>query len=159
MPYWGEFSPFPGTGNISEDPMFIDVANNDFRLKENSPCKNGADDGYNMGAYLGEWKPPPETDTTEKHELMQNIPNPFYTNTRIAFCIYTEIGSEDVTLKIYNISGQLIRTMISESKATGLYFVFWDGTDERGTSVNAGIYFYQLRVGDFVVTKKIIRLR
>lgn len=159
MPYFGEFSPFPGTGNISEDPRFIDEANNDYRLRENSPCENGGGDGYNIGAYLGIWKPPPEPDTLDEHQLFQNIPNPFYTNTRITYYVYGENSSEDVSLKIYNSIGKLIRTLVSESKTTGLYLAFWNGLDELGMPVNAGVYFYQLQIGDFIETKKIIRLR
>lgn len=127
--------------------MFIDVANNDFRLKENSPCENGADDGYNMGAYLGIWQQPPDPDTINENMLSQNIPNPFHNNTSIKYRIFSGKASEYVTLKVYNTRGQLVRTLVSEEKTNGLYGVYWNGRSESGIGVSSGVYFCHLQVG------------
>ena len=53
----------PGTGNINQDPVFEDIANHDYRIEDSSPCLNAANDGYNMGAYLGIWQQPPDQKT------------------------------------------------------------------------------------------------
>ena len=150
----------PGVGNISNDPMFRDVTNHDYRLADNSPCLNAADDGYNMGAYLGVWKQPPDPDTLNENSLKQNSPNPFNNNTFITYRIFSQRNSEHVTLKIYNIQGQLIRTLVSERKTNGLYVAYWNGRDERGQGVCSGYYFCHLRVGiNFSETIKMLWLR
>lgn len=140
--------------------MFKDKANYDYRLEDNSPCLNGADDGYNIGAYLGVWKQPPDPDTLSENSLSQNIPNPFNNNTRIQYRIFSQRSSEYVNLKIYNTRGQLVRTLVSEPKTNGLYFAFWNGRDDRGVGVSSGFYFCHLQVGsDYSEAIKMLWLR
>lgn len=119
----------------------------DFRLTESSPCLNKANDGYNMGAYLGIWKEPPPEDSLTMNLLFQNVPNPFNNNTLIVFQIFTRKSSENVKLRVYNVRGQLIRTLVSEPKSSGKYSVYWNGRDDIGEGVNSGIYFCHLQVG------------
>lgn len=137
----------PGTGNIGQDPIFKDEANNDYRIEDNSSCLNGADDGYNMGAYLGVWKEPPDPDTINENMLSQNTPNPFHNNTFIAYRIFSRRVSEYVTLKVYNTRGQLVRTLVNEPRTNGLYVANWNGRSESGIGVSAGVYFCHLQVG------------
>ena len=59
-----------------------------------------------------------------------------------------------ITLKIYNILGQKVRTLVDEPKIVGSYQVIWDGKDDKGKDVASGIYFYQLTAGDHKKTKK-----
>jgi len=148
VPYWGEFSPSPGTGNISKDPMFIDAANKDYRLDSLlSQCVNRADDGYNMGAYLGLWKQPEEPESVSQNLLCQNIPNPFNNNTRIEYQIFSRKATENVSLRVYNTRGQLVRTLVSEPKTNGQYIAYWNGRSEAGIGVSSGVYFCRLQVG------------
>ena len=63
------------------------------------------------------------------------------------------------TLKIYNILGKQVRTLVHEPKGAGSYKVFWDGKDETGKAVASGIYFYQLTAGDYKQTKKMTLIR
>jgi flagellar hook assembly protein FlgD len=62
-------------------------------------------------------------------------------------------------LKVYNILGQLVRTLVDEEKVPGNYEINWDGNDESGKEVGSGIYFYQLRTRDYTDTKKMVLLR
>jgi len=62
-------------------------------------------------------------------------------------------------LIIYNILGQKARTLVDEPKRAGSYEVIWDGKDDQRKEVGSGIYFYQLRAGDFSETKKMLLLR
>ena len=142
MPYWGEFSPFPGTGNISKDPMFIDIVNNDYRLKEGSPCENGADDGYNMGAYLGIWKPPkPPADTIKLPERAAiAYPNPTKTG-QVTFFYHLDVSAE-VTIRVYNVAKELV-SFQTENKQSGNQRTIWYA---RGLA--AGIYIYQITTKD-----------
>ena len=62
--------------------------------------------------------------------------------------------SGNVTLKIYNMQGQLVRILVDEKKAAGSYSVMWNGTDEQGAKVTSGNYLYTLRINGFEETKK-----
>jgi hypothetical protein len=95
--------------------------------------------------------------------LNQNIPNPFNPTTTICFSVvgsgFMVHGPFHTTLKIYNILGQLVRTLVNEEKAPGNYKVIWDGKDDSGKEVASGIYFYQLKTKDYTDTKKMVLLR
>ena len=84
-----------------------------------------------------------ETTPTE-FALFQNFPNPFNPETTIK---YNLAEGSDVHLQIYNILGQVVRTMVAERQSAGRYQVKWSGTDDRGMPVSSGIYFYQLATG------------
>ncbi|HVP35468.1 MAG TPA: FlgD immunoglobulin-like domain containing protein [Terriglobales bacterium] len=105
---------------------------------------------------------PPELLPTA-FELGQNYPNPFNPSTTIPFQASSRkhgAGSQlHTTLKIYNILGQLVRILLDKEKAPGSYQVIWDGKDQQGNEVSSGIYFYQLRSGDYKETRKMTLLR
>jgi len=85
------------------------------------------------------------------------IPNPFLSNTTIKYFLPRE---EKVTLKIYNLLGQSIKTLLHEEEhVAGAYEVKWNGTDEDGNPVVSGIYFYRFQTQNFSTTKKIVVLR
>ena len=60
---------------------------------------------------------------------------------------------------MYNIQGRLIRTLVEGSRAAGEHEVAWDGTDEYGIDVAAGVYLYRLRLGELEETRKMILVR
>jgi hypothetical protein len=88
--------------------------------------------------------------------LKQNYPNPFNPTTTIQ---YQLPQSTKVSLNIYSILGQLIRTLIHEKQMAGNYSVIWDGKDDKGQLVASGIYMYRLHTQNFVKTKKMVLLR
>ena len=63
------------------------------------------------------------------------------------------------TLAIYNLNGQLIRTLISDEITPGPQRVLWDGTDSHGHRVATGIYLYRLETADFVAHRKMVLVR
>ena len=89
-------------------------------------------------------------------ELGQNYPNPFNPTCTINYGIQ-QIG--DVEINIYNSLGQKVKTLVNEPKNPGEYSVIWDGTDEHQNPLSSGQYFYTLKVGDHVATKKMILLK
>ncbi|MEW6684709.1 MAG: T9SS type A sorting domain-containing protein [Candidatus Edwardsbacteria bacterium] len=89
-------------------------------------------------------------------KLFQNYPNPFGQMTEIRYQI-PEDGR--VTLRLYNVTGQLVRTLVDERCSGGFYTRRWDGTDESGKRVASGVYFYRLQAGNFTNTKKMILIR
>jgi len=105
--------------------------------------------------------PKEEATSTQPRDfaLMQNHPNPFNPVTRIQFTVASEQSSVPTTLRIYNIRGQLVRTLMNESKIAGTYEVIWDGKDDRGKEVASGVYFYKIKAGDFTEAKKMILMK
>jgi hypothetical protein len=95
-------------------------------------------------------------------ELSQNYPNPFNPTTTIKYALPSAgdgEGTLPTTLKIYNILGEVVRTLVNEPKSPGVYYEVWDGKDNQGNQVAAGVYFYQLRAAKFSETKKMVLLK
>jgi hypothetical protein len=89
--------------------------------------------------------------------LAQNFPNPFNPQTTISYQLPTGVNA---TLKIYNLLGQEIRTLVSGDRSAGQHCVVWDGKDTWGDQVGSGVYFYQLKVDDHTSQiKKLLLLR
>jgi len=94
------------------------------------------------------------------YELFQNYPNPFNPETRIKYTVGSrQTHSLPTTLKIYNILGQLVKTLLDKPQEPGNYEIIWDGKDDKGNEVASGIYFYQLKAGEFSQTEKMILIR
>ena len=86
----------------------------------------------------------------------RNYPNPFNPSTTIAFAL-PEAGHVD--LRIYDIAGRLVRILLSERRDAGRHEVAWDGTDDKGSIVASGVYFYSLAGNDQIRTRKMVLLR
>jgi len=91
-----------------------------------------------------------------KPKLLQNSPNPFNPSTTIKF--YTP-NTSDVTIKIYDMLGREVTTLISQQTTAGYHIVYWNGKDSRGENVASGIYLYRLTAGNFSETKKMNLLK
>ena len=85
--------------------------------------------------------------------LGNNYPNPFNPSTTIDYSV-AEPGL--VNLSIFDISGRLVKTLVSDNKNVGLYTATWNGLTDSGVSASAGMYFYTIEAGDFVETKKML---
>jgi hypothetical protein len=88
--------------------------------------------------------------------LGQNYPNPFNQKTSLSFEIPYECH---LSLKIYNLSGQLVNTLADRRMGKGQHTIYWDGTSSDGRPVASGIYFYKLNASDFVSVRKMILLK
>ncbi len=98
-----------------------------------------------------------EANRLDGFSLAQNYPNPFNPTTTI---LYSLAKRSDISLKVYNVLGQTVRTLIpSQKQVAGQYQVVWDGRDDHGNSVATGIYFYRLKAGDFVKSRKMALLK
>ena len=90
--------------------------------------------------------------------LEQNYPNPFNPMTSIVFYL-PDGAARPVSLVVYNVLGQRLRTLMDGLLPGGRHVRVWDGRDERGNRVGTGIYFYQLRQPGFTTTKKMLLLK
>lgn len=92
-----------------------------------------------------------EIQSNNSIELEQNYPNPFNSVTNFKYAVATD---EFVTLKVYDITGNEICTLVNEKKTAGTYEIAWNASAFR-----SGIYFSKLSVGNTVISKKLILLR
>jgi hypothetical protein len=94
--------------------------------------------------------------TPQKFQIAQNHPNPFNSQTIIKYQIPE---NSMVSIKIYNMIGQMVSELINEFQTAGFYEIHWNGTDEQGQNVTSGIYLYQISCPTFKTTKKMLLLR
>lgn len=99
-------------------------------------------------------------DVPSEFQLAQNYPNPFNPETRITFDIPADAaGNVKVQLRVFNLLGELVRTLVDDDKAPGRYTVTWDGKGGRGQRVASGVYIYQITAGSFSQTKRMLLLK
>ena len=103
------------------------------------------------------------TDVKEVVELMpssfllaQNYPNPFNPSTAIS---YQLSAVSNVQVKVFDMLGREVATLVNEEKPAGRYQINWNGTDNFGSKVTSGVYFYTLRAGNYLETKKMILMK
>ncbi|MDZ7291771.1 MAG: T9SS type A sorting domain-containing protein [candidate division KSB1 bacterium] len=89
-------------------------------------------------------------------QLYQNYPNPFNPSTSISYSI---AHAGEVKLTIFNTLGQAVRTLVNERKPAGEYNLSWDGRDDAGHLLSSGPYFYRLKVGEAVETRRLLFLK
>jgi len=91
--------------------------------------------------------------------LLQNYPNPFNPHTVIGYDVPETVEEAHVMISIYDARGRMVRILVDEVKSSGNHQVFWNGESDRGEELSSGIYFYVMRAGEFVNTRKMILLR
>ncbi|MFK5856719.1 MAG: C25 family cysteine peptidase [Bacteroidota bacterium] len=97
-----------------------------------------------------------EPASTLNSSLQQNYPNPFSIQTRINYSIQKSSG---VTLSVYNVKGELVKTLQNGHQQEGGYSVVWDGTNEKGSKLSSGLYFYSIKTDYTIETRKLFMLR
>lgn len=90
--------------------------------------------------------------------LDQNYPNPFNPTTTIKYSV-GGTGAAPVKLLIYNLLGQKVRTLVDNVQAAGQYSIQWNSKNDTGNTVSSGVYFYLLKINNFVQIKKMILLK
>jgi len=175
-----------GTNNMIGDPLFVDAANHNFQLQQDSPA---IDAGIYRTAYdrffeiygidlkldfagntrpqganwdLGAYEYADETAVRllrlkrPLHFYLHNYPNPFNPSTTIQF----EIPKPSwINLEIFNISGQKITTLAEGHYETGRYEIQWNGKDQNNQQLSSGVYYYKLNSNDHFLTKKMVLIQ
>ncbi len=164
-----------GFNLFATNPLFIDPENGDYHLQNDSPCIDAGtaffewdgrvvinldeDDYFGTAPDIGafehtaliandhEFEPP-----SSAYNL-SNYPNPFKPATTISFSLPFE---SKVNLTVYNIKGQIVKTLADREFDKGNTQLIWDGKDNSGRNVSAGIYFYKLTTERNSLTKKMI---
>jgi len=123
--------------------------------------------GYSAAAgselYSGFWKSVLRSIITDselpdaaRNELFQNFPNPFNPATTVR---YSTAREGRVSLTVYNVNGQRVRTLVDAVQPAGTYAAVWDGKNDGGRTVATGVYFYRLTAGSFTEVRKMVLLR
>ncbi len=164
---------FPGIANINELPDFVgtndgvstksDFASKfvEFQLNPTSPCIDAGDpteesdsDGtvpdQGVFEYVGNKD---LVEVMEGNAMLHNYPNPFNPTTNILFNVAEE---GQVEIKVYNIKGQVVKSLLNENRAIGSHRVIWNGDNNNGSKVASGIYFIRMKQANTNVTRKIL---
>jgi len=88
--------------------------------------------------------------------LSQNYPNPFNPDTNIKYSLK---NTGHVSIEIFNIQGQKVKTLVNRSEISGDHEVTWNGISDDGTAVSSGVYFYKMKADGSSVTKKMLLLK
>lgn len=88
--------------------------------------------------------------------LEQNYPNPFNPVTTIRFALPEK---SFVTLRIYDVTGRVVRTLVEKQMDPGIHPIVWNGTNNSGEQVGSSVYFYKIVAGDYVDTRKMVLIR
>jgi len=170
--------------NISSDPGFYAwTEDNPYTLGEDSPCIDAGTtdfsiftipdwyefptydlsgnsriygDQVDLGAYEWQGQTGINDPVTAPVFSLRNYPNPFNPETTIT---YSLPEATKMRLDIYNLKGQLVKTLVNEAKAAGKYSVIWKGTDDRHHPVSSGIYIYKMSAGKYNSTRRMILMK
>jgi len=164
------------TGNIDQDPLFINAEQGNFFLNPDSPCINAGtayyeyedevlinldDDEYwgsapDMGAFEYGMVAVDEFIIQNSKLKIQNYPNPFNPETQITFSLPE---TEHINLSVYNLKGQLVKILADEILPAGENNLIWNGKNELGRKVSSGIYLLMLKSRNKTATKKIMLIK
>jgi hypothetical protein len=119
----------------------------DLKIYQYEENMGGSGEGGAMGNNIG---------LSLKPVLYNCLPNPFRSQTMIRYQLPNKMR---VSLKIYDITGSVVRNLVNGSQGTGDYRIKWDAKDDEGKHLGNGIYFYSLKAADFTAIKKLVLIR
>jgi len=148
----------------TQDSMILSV---NYQGNPYNPCKSPAPSWRynrrmnNIAPFLSDCEPTGISDEDKplipkSFVLSQNYPNPFNPNTTIEYSLPSRC---EVSITVYNLLGKRVKTLLETSQPAGRYKTEWDGTDNNNQPVASGLYFYQIKAGDFIESKKMLLLK
>lgn len=151
-------------GNISRDPLFCDAGSHDFTLQAISPCapfSNPNPECDLIGAWpvaCGYGDAGPDAPRLHGVFLSQAVPNPLTRSARFAFSRPASVAAR-VTLQIHDAMGRVVRALASDEREAGMQNITWNGCDDAGRLVPAGVYYCRLDTGAETVVRTVTVVR
>lgn len=152
-------------GNISEDPIFCDLPGGDLQIRVDSPCAPFTPPNPEcdlIGACGVGCEPSGIEEQAQPRTVLQlgaSTPSPLTVRTRIAYAIPGDGELEHVRLSVHDLTGRRVRTLVGDRQDGGVHSAVWDGFDQRGDAVPAGVYFFRLQVGTDAISQRIVLVR
>ncbi|MCK4680977.1 hypothetical protein KAT82_07600, partial [bacterium] len=150
-----------GQGNIYDDPLFCNELEGAYYLQDCSPCLGAGIVGDDIGAWPAGC---PCGDPTGVDDEMPTAlllhparPSPFDGSTMLQLDV--PAGAERVRLAIYNVQGQLVRTLVDGALPPGRREFIWNGTDDTGRPVSAGVYLARCESDAGSGTQKLVLMK
>jgi hypothetical protein len=149
----------PSTGNFVEatvDPGYLDTIEDGYLYSYKITA-------VDFSGNESDWSVPTDITRAEEipvckvFELHQNVPNPFNPSSVIRYDV--PAGGGDVRIRIFDVTGRLVRTLVDGWQSPGRRSVAWDGRDSGGGIVASGVYFYRMEAPGFERTRKMVLLR
>ena len=144
-------------GIINVDPEFCSAELFDHNLRESSICRTASDSSGIIGSYVIACEPLSVEDNFPKdYSILQNYPNPFNPITHIQYSLneYSKFS-----LQVFDINGNLVKTIKNEFGMPGTYTTIWDSKDDNGQNVASGIYFYRFSTENQIITNRMMLIK
>ena len=153
---WGQAS-IP-IDDIRGDYIDLRMLSYEFVILEvnGASCEFALDDIYWEGGGTVDVTNENKNLISQKFILYDNYPNPFNPSTNISYSIS---NGEYVSINIFDVNGGKVIKLFNDYKSAGTYSIDWNGENERGVQVSAGVYLYSIEAGQFRQTKKMILLK
>jgi hypothetical protein len=170
--------PSGGTGshNMNQNPDFVNAGGLDFHLNEDSPCIDEGtayfevggeividldpEEYYGIAPDIGAFEYSPETGVSSgfsaASKLYPNYPNPFVQKTAISYQIAAD---SQVALKVFDVRGREVRTLLSGGRSAGRGVANWNGLDNTGRKMSPGVYFVRLQAGNEIQSMRVLLAR
>jgi len=158
-----------GTGNITDNPDFVNPADDDFQLQQGSHCIDSGDPGSpldpdgtqaDMGALYYDQSAVTITQNPfgvpDEYLLSPAYPNPFNPSTTIRYQLPQAV---DVKLEIFNTLGQTVRSLVNSRIEAGYHEVGWNGKNNTGVQMPSGLYMYRIETKNFRQVKKMLLMK
>jgi len=147
------------TGYVVIDTLSFGVQSDDIsfgRFPDGSDLWEFFTDPSPGNSNIFSWIKQMEGTVAGDFEVWQNYPNPFNSTTTIK---YKTVNSGIVKIKIYNVTGQLVKTLVNKQQKAGIHSVIWDGTNENYKIVSSGLYFYTVEIDENISGNRMILLK
>jgi len=129
---------------VESDDCAVDIESADLRGADNQPLE------VDLEGFESSPGPPME------FRFVQNVPNPFNPVTRIAYHVPYESA---VSIRVYDVGGRLVRTLVDRVTDPGRHVAVWDGRTDSGGTVGSGVYFCTMEGPDFRESRKMMLLK
>jgi hypothetical protein len=138
-----------------DDPVWVDITTS-LNVGSNTIC--GETDHFSPFVLVA---PTPtavgDSPLPRAFALRQSVPNPFNPTTTISYDV--PAGGAHVTIRIYDVSGRVVRTLVDDRRSAGAHEVTWDGRNSAGNAVSTGVYLYRMVAGSFVQARRMVLLK